>query len=430
MKKIYLISLALVSCFPVLAQKKTIKESEVTRIVKTLSADEMQGRQVFTPGIQKASTFIEQEFKKAGLRPMPGLKDFRQEFTLYKIEPGLLAVSLAGQPLATDEVFASSSAESLAWPAAGSAQPEVVTIAAGDNFIQTARKLLGQQKEQLVLVHPSHAAIFKRLKNNFNHASYRTELANTATVFVLTEQAAGVNYSMSLQQKVEKQVQNNVVGYLPGKSRKEEFVIFSAHYDHIGIQAVVAGDSIANGADDDASGTTAVISLARYFKKKGGNERSLLFVAFTAEEIGGYGSQYFSRQLPPEKVVAMFNIEMIGKESPFGKNAGFITGFERSDMGKIIQKNLAGSSYQFHPDPFLKENLFYRSDNATLARLGVPAHSFSTDKIDVDPYYHTVNDEVETLDTAHMTNIIKAIAQGAKSIIAGQDTPSRIAPEN
>jgi len=169
--------------------------------------------------------------------------------------------------------------------------------------------------------------------------------------------------------------------------------------------------------------------LAKYFKKKGGNARSLVFVAFTAEEVGGYGSQYFSKQLNPDQVVAMFNIEMIGKESPFGRNAGFITGFERSDMGKIIQKNLAGSSYKFHPDPFLKENLFYRSDNATLARLGVPAHSLSTDKIDTDPYYHTVNDEVETLDLAHMTQTIQAIAQGATSIIAGEDTPSRITKE-
>ena len=120
---------------------------------------------------------------------------------------------------------------------------------------------------------------------------------------------------------------------------------------------------------------------------------------------------------------------MIGKESPFGRNAGFITGFERSDFGSIVRRNLAGSSYQFHPDPFVNENLFYRSDNATLARLGVPAHSLSTDKIDVDPYYHTVGDEVATLDMGHMTNTIKAIARAAKSIISGQDTPSRIAPE-
>ncbi|MGV3504307.1 MAG: M20/M25/M40 family metallo-hydrolase [Adhaeribacter sp.] len=429
MKKIYLLPFALLISLPVFAQRKALKEKEVSRIVKTLSADQMQGRQVFTAGIQKASGFIEKEFKKAGLQPLPGLTGFRQEFPLYKVTPKLLQVRLGGQVLGEEAVFASSGAKSLHWSASDAARPRVTRVGAGENLIQAARQALGQQQNQLVLVDPAHAALFKRLKNSISHAGFRTELSSSAAVFILTDQAAADAYEVKLEQSVEQQVQNNVVGYLPGKSRKEELVLFSAHYDHIGIQAPVEGDSIANGADDDASGTTAVIALAKYFKKKGGNARSLVFVAFTAEEVGGYGSQYFSKQLNPDQVVAMFNIEMIGKESPFGRNAGFITGFERSDMGKIIQKNLAGSSYKFHPDPFLKENLFYRSDNATLARLGVPAHSLSTDKIDTDPYYHTVNDEVETLDLAHMTQTIQAIAQGATSIIAGEDTPSRITKE-
>jgi hypothetical protein len=430
MHKLFFLALLVSLGFvPALAQKQAIKESEVSRIVKTLSADEMQGRQVFTPGIEKASAFIQEEFKKAGLKPLPGLTGFSQEFTLYKIEPTRLEVSLSGRHLSPEVVFANSAAQSLNWSASGATRPEVVTVGAQDNFIAVLRRLRGQPKDYLVLVHPAHAAIFQRLKNSQGHAGYRMELSNTGSVFILTDQTAPEQYSVTLQQKVAQQRQNNVVGYLPGKSRQEEFVIFSAHYDHIGIQPALDGDSIANGADDDASGTTAVISLARYFKKKGGNARSLVFVAFTAEEIGGYGSQYFSRQLDPQKVMAMFNIEMIGKESRFGRQAGFITGFERSNLGRIMQQNLAGSPYRFHPDPYVKEDLFYRSDNATLARLGVPAHSISTDKIDVDPYYHTVNDEVETLDVEHMTNIIKAIGLGATSIIAGQDTPSRIAPE-
>ena len=109
--------------------------------------------------------------------------------------------------------------------------------------------------------------------------------------------------------------------------------MISAHYDHLGIVKSVDGDSIANGADDDASGTTAVISLAQYYKKLNNNERTLIFVAFTAEEVGGFGARHFSSLLNPDDVVAMFNIEMIGKESKFGKNAAFITGYERSDFG-------------------------------------------------------------------------------------------------
>lgn len=221
---------------------------------------------------------------------------------------------------------------------------------------------------------------------------------------------------------------NNVIGVLKGKSKPEEFVIFSAHYDHIGVMKPVAGDSIANGADDDASGTTAVIALAKYFRKLNNNSRSLIFVTFDAEEMGGDGSRYFTGQIDSSKVVAMFNIEMIGKHSKWGTNSAFITGFERSDFGKILQKNVAGTNFKFEPDPYPDMQLFYRSDNARLAAKGVPAHSISTDEIDKDNFYHTVDDEVETLDIANMTAVIKGIALGSKSIVNGTDTPTRIPP--
>ncbi len=149
-------------------------------------------------------------------------------------------------------------------------------------------------------------------------------------------------------------------------------------------------------------------------------------MAFTAEEIGGFGSQYFSKQLDADKVVAMFNIEMIGKPSKWGKNHAFITGYERSDFGMILQKNLVGTSFEIHPDPYPEQNLFYRSDNATLARLGVPAHSISTDQIPSDKLYHSVDDEFESLDMDNLTRTIKAIALSSKSIVDGSDTPKRI----
>jgi Predicted aminopeptidases len=95
----------------------------------------------------------------------------------------------------------------------------------------------------------------------------------------------------------------NVVGILPGKTRKDEYVIFSAHYDHLGVGKPMNGDSIYNGANDDASGVTAVIMLAKYFKALGNNERTIVFAAFTGEEMGGLGSQYFSKQFEPNKVL-------------------------------------------------------------------------------------------------------------------------------
>lgn len=117
---------------------------------------------------------------------------------------------------------------------------------------------------------------------------------------------------------------------------------------------------------------------------------------------------------------------MIGTESKWGKNSAYITGYEKTNMGEILQKNLTGTAFTFYPDPYTQENLFYRSDNATLARLGVPAHTISTSKMDSEPNYHKVTDEVSTLDMENMAEIIRAVALSSRSIISGGDTPSRV----
>ena len=121
---------------------------------------------------------------------------------------------------------------------------------------------------------------------------------------------------------------------------------------------------------------------------------------------------------------------MIGTESKWGKNSAYITGYEKTNMGEILQNNLKGSSFTFYPDPYPTQNLFYRSDNATLARLGVPAHTISTAKMDSEPHYHKPSDEVSTLNIENMTEIIKAIAVSSRSIVAGKDTLTRVKTEN
>ncbi|WP_439130408.1 M28 family peptidase [Polaribacter sp.] len=219
----------------------------------------------------------------------------------------------------------------------------------------------------------------------------------------------------------------NIIGVLEGKSKKDEYVIISAHYDHLGNQGK-GEDKIYNGANDDASGVTGVLALAEYFKKVG-NERTIVFAAFTAEEMGLIGSTYFGKGIDADKFVAGINLEMIGKIPSFGPNTAWLTGFERSDFGKIVQKNLEGSGYQLFPDPYKKFNLFFRSDNASLARLGVPSHTFSTTPIDVDKDYHKVSDEAETLNMTVVTQTIQAVAKGTKSIIDGIDTPTRVVIE-
>ena len=218
----------------------------------------------------------------------------------------------------------------------------------------------------------------------------------------------------------------NVIGFLEGNEKKDEIVVISAHYDHLGMKSTGSGDLIYNGANDNATGVAAVLALAEYFKSKNNNSRSILFIAFTAEEMGLVGSNYFGKTISPESIVAGINIEMIGKESPFGPNTAWLTGFQRSNFGKIIQKNLSSSEFKIYPDPFISYRLFFRSDNASFARLGIPAHTFSTSPMDKDLDYHKVTDEASTLNMKTITQTIKAIAIGTKSIIAGEDTPTRV----
>ena len=219
---------------------------------------------------------------------------------------------------------------------------------------------------------------------------------------------------------------SNIIGVLEGKSKKDEYVIVSAHYDHLGTKKEGEGDLIFNGANDDASGVTGVLTLAKYFAEKGTNERTIVFVAFTAEEMGLIGSTHFGKGIDASKFVAGINLELIGKEPKTGPKTAWLTGFDRSNFGKIIQKNLEGTGYKLFPDPYTNFNLFFRSDNASLARLGVPSHTFSTTPIDIDKDYHKVSDEAETLDVGVITETIKAVATGTESIINGKDTPTRV----
>lgn len=114
---------------------------------------------------------------------------------------------------------------------------------------------------------------------------------------------------------------SNIIGLLEGKSKKDEFVIVSAHHDHLGMKEDGEGDRIFNGANDDASGVTGVLALAEYFAKNEINERSILFVCFTAEEMGLVGSEYFGKGIDADKFVAGINLELIGKEPKTAKNS-------------------------------------------------------------------------------------------------------------
>ncbi|HTI07529.1 MAG TPA: M28 family peptidase [Puia sp.] len=423
MRQIIVVSLFLLTAPHLRAQDidKIVNPAAVERIEKVLSADDMRGRASFTPDIERAADFIETQFKDAGLQTWNGSASYRQPFSLIRAKVLSASGNFDGASLPPGTIAVFSSQQHLAVTDADGY--EKVSIKAGATFMQDAFKLITQdRKSYLVLVDTSCGKLFARLLN-FGSQQFKS---GRNVVFVLTT-SDPQHYAIQADQDIKESKLANVVGILPGKTRKNEYVIFSGHYDHLGVgRPDNKGDSIFNGANDDASGTTAVLMLAKYFGKLHNNERTLVFAAFTAEEIGEYGSQYFSSQFDPAAVMAMFNIEMIGTESKWGINSAFITGYERTNMGKILESNLAGSQFTFYPDPYPEQQLFYRSDNASLARHGVPAHTISTSKMDSEKYYHTQGDEIGTLDMNNMARIIKSIALSSRTIIAGTDTPSRV----
>jgi hypothetical protein len=216
----------------------------------------------------------------------------------------------------------------------------------------------------------------------------------------------------------------NVVGMLKGKSRPTEIVIISAHYDHIGLEKGNKKDSILNGANDNASGTAAVLELARYFAQRGDNERTLLFCAFGGEELGLLGSQLVAKMLKPENVVAQVNIEMIGMPQ-YGKNRFCITGTAYSDLARFVDGKIKGSVTKRVSEAMEEKKLFYRSDNYPFAAKGVPAHTFMSSDDD-ERCYHQACDEASRLDYAHMQNLVKALASVLVPIARGEFTPKRI----
>ncbi len=357
MKKIAIFLLLSTIAIHSLAQKKNewkhLKETE--QIVKFLASDELAGRFPFTPGIDKAAAFIADEFKKAGLQPWDG-KSFIQPFTVTQLHFVLANVVLDSAPIEEKNVFAITNKE-LLQANERSTDFDTAYISKTDTFLLRAGKLRRTQKKNLVIfADTSHRKILSGISSQYqkyycDFPEYNSFYNWDKDVIVVLTDKKPENWSVEYRQRAEYKEAKNVVGLLPGKKLSSERIVFSAHYDHLGIRKPNAeNDSIYNGANDDASGVAAIIQLAHHFSKKKNNERSLLFSAFTIEEKEGFGAMYFIRQYDSASIIAGFNIEMIGRISEKGVGAADITGYEHSDFGKILQENLAGSPYKFYPD--------------------------------------------------------------------------------
>ncbi len=200
----------------------------------------------------------------------------------------------------------------------------------------------------------------------------------------------------------------NAVGMLPGRdpALRKSAILLTAHLDHLGIGKPVEGDNIYNGADDDASGTTAVLELARALGSGTRPRRTVVFALFGSEEAGGLGSTWFEAHPPValKNIAANLEFEMIGRpDLQYIRHTLWLTGWERSNLGPA----LAAHGARLVADRRPEEQFFQRSDNYVLAKKGVVAQTVSSFGLHSD--YHQPSDDLAHIDFRHMTVAIGSL---------------------
>lgn len=215
----------------------------------------------------------------------------------------------------------------------------------------------------------------------------------------------------------------NVVGILHGSGphADEQAILLTAHLDHLGIGKPVNGDEIYNGADDDASGVTAVLELARALAAGPQLKRTIVFACFGSEETGkAFGARYFLEHspVPLTSIIANLEFEMIGRADPKVKaDELWLTGWERSNLGPELAKHGA----RLVADPHPEQNFFRRSDNIALAKQGVVAQTVSS--FGLHPQYHKPDDDIAHLDFSHLTQSIQSMIEPVRWLANSEFKP-------
>jgi len=391
----------------------SIKESDAAAIIEILAADAMKGRANGSPEILKTGIFIGDRFKQAGLSPMPGQASFYLPFTLPAYNPSAVT-------------------DMLEW------NGEIISPGRFMYFPSQPGNHLPKELKDFTVIHQD-TCFYNTMLSGYKYATtplliwtsemqpdnenYFPEWINLPNGGLATDILLVYATHPPDTVTLTGLPHYNIVGMLPGKSKPAEVIIFSAHYDHMGTTGFGRKDTIMNGANDDASGTTAVLMLADYFAKRNDNERTIIFCAFAGEELGLIGSEHFINHLVTENVVAVVNIEMIGI-SQLGKNNVFITGYNYSDLPALLEKNLKRFGIKVRGEPNQNKNLFERSDNFPFAKKGIPAHTVMSSDDD-EPCYHKPCDEIKRINIKHMTQVIRSIAFATESLINSSETPGR-----
>ncbi|MEO5800641.1 MAG: M20/M25/M40 family metallo-hydrolase [Gemmatimonadales bacterium] len=331
--------------------------ANVEHLLRTLAHDSMEGRGTGTPGGERAARFLMAEMKRIGLKPGGDNKSYSQLVPVY------LRAATTRQTVPQSCVVDSISKTRSCKPTPG-ATPVTQQV-------------------------PARIAVLPTFKDVDTVPADR------------------------------RRVTRNVIGMIPGSdpALRNEVIIVLSHYDHLGIGRPENGDSIYNGADDDASGTVAVLEVARHLLAGPKPKRTIVFANMTGEEMGLVGTRYFLAHptIPLERIVAGLEIEMIGRPDSLagGPGKAWLTGYERSTMGDMLKQY----GIAIVPDPRPSQNFFQRSDNYGFATRGIVAHTLSTFNLHTD--YHHAGDDVDKVDFAHMTAVTRAAAEAVRHLADG-----------
>jgi len=474
-KKLWIVSAFMLIPFWVVAQdqaelvENTIKKSTIEGHIYFLASDELAGRETGTPGIDVAARYISTTFQRYGVSPVKGATEgYFQEVPLVKnIAPeaygikigkeavdaeNILRLEGSGVNVESDFVFLNYGTEEDFNNS--NIKGKVVVVFAGqkDNqdyrFVyQASAKKSNLAKEAgaigIIELHkdnPDNWKTFQSFMNRGSSIGFASEnnLDSFFKLWVNDPDGTWTNrINLKMKQKLAITIgeamalpipSKNVVGMVEGTDPelKDEFIIYSAHYDHLGIGKPNAeGDSIYNGARDNAVGVVTVMSAAESIAKNP-TKRSALFILFTAEEKGLLGSKYYVENplLPLDQMVYCFNSDNGGYNDT---SLATIIGLERTTAGKHIKKASETFGLKAIDDPAGEQGLFDRSDNVNFAKKGIPAPTFSLGftafDAEIGKYYHQQSDNPESIDYEYMEQFFRAFVLSARLIANDAETP-------
>ena len=388
-----------------------------------LASDALNGRGSATRDEAIAASYVASQFQSYGLAPAPGLNSYLQTATIIRPRlDGAPSLSFLGVKITSSMKLLTSSGESVkgavklvtsddpkAMPRADivmvSAAPSRAWFGAAQ---QKQVKLLifrdGEAAQNLWVMMGSHTSMGAYLEGEKPSHSRGNMVILSADVFDKLAAKPDTEISFDLPAIIEdKSLTTNAIGYLKGSDPKAGTILYSAHLDHLGAKP---DGVIMHGANDDASGTTAVLEIAHALTAGQTPKRSILFIAYGSEEIGEFGSLYFGKHspVPLESIIANIEFEMIGAQDPkLPTNSLMMTGFSKSDLGEALKRHGA----LVVDDPYPDQHFFERSDNYQLALKGIVAHTVSGWA--TTPTYHQASDDLAHLNLPFMTAAIQSL---------------------